>query len=131
MRLRHALLPLAAALLAACDGGTGSQTAGGEYIAALESPHGAEGAALLELEGGGVQSVHAASLSLFQQPLSGGGRRLLLVREPAGRLEFRVRMAPGSAPPAVRVVEVVDGDDQQRPSVAGYTVTFTRTRGDQ
>lgn len=129
MRTRLAALLLAAtAALSACDGGTASETAGGEYIAALESPHGPEGAAVLELSGTGVQSVHGASLSLFQQATS-TGRRLVLVREPAGRLEFRVRMADGHAPPSVRVVEVVDGNDQPRASTDGYTVTFTRTRG--
>jgi hypothetical protein len=131
MRPRLAVLLLAATgVLSACDGGTGSETAGGEYIAALESPAGPEGAAVLEITGEGVQSVHAASLTLFQQPVS-GGRRLVLVREPAGRLEFRVRMAPGNGPPSVRVVEVVDGNDQPRASAEGYTVTFTRTRGDE
>lgn len=130
MRTRLAVLLAAAAALVACDGGTGSETAGGEYIAALESPNGLEGAAVLEMPGEGVLAVRAASLSLFQQPVS-GGKRLVLVREPAGRLEFRVTMAPGHAPPAVRVLEVVDGQDQPRASTEGYAVTFTRTRGDE
>lgn len=117
--------------LSGCDAGsTAAEHSGGEYIAALESPHGPEGAALLEVAGDGVESFTATSLSLFTQPVS-GGTRVLLVREPAGRLEFRVRLAPGRPPPGVRVLEVVDGGDQPRPSVAGYEVTFTRTRGDQ
>jgi hypothetical protein len=129
MRMRILAPLLALAALSACDGGgTGSETAGGEYIAALESPHGAEGAALLELSGEGIQDVYAASLSLFDQPVS-GGRRVMLIREPAGRLEFRVRMAAGNGPPTVRVLEVVDGADQPRASTDGYEVTFTRTRG--
>jgi hypothetical protein len=124
-------LPALALCLAACDGGgTDAQAPGGEYIAALESPHGAEGAAILEIPADGVQSITATSLSLFRQPIS-GGTRLVLVREPAGRLEFRVRMAPGSRPPEVRVVEVVDGEDRQRASMDGYEVSFTRVREDQ
>lgn len=127
---RLALL-VPALCLAACDsGGTGAEAPGGEYIAALESPHGPEGAAILEVSGDGVESIRSTSLSLFRQPIS-GGTRLVLVREPAGRLEFRVRMAPGSRPPAVRVVEVVDGEDRQRAAVDGYEVTFTRVREDQ
>jgi hypothetical protein len=132
MRLRRLLsLPLAAfPLLAACDGGTGSAEAG-EYIAALETPDGRpEGALLVELTGEGISDVHAASLTLFEQPVS-GGRRLMLIREPAGRIDFRVQMAPGSAPLAVRVLEVVGPDDQPRASVDGYSVSFTRTRGEQ
>ena len=125
------LVPVLAALaLAACDGGTGAEAAGGEFIAALESPNGAEGAALLELTGPGVEQVSASSATLFRQTVS-GGLRVMLVREPAGRIEFRVRMAPGSRPPAVRVVEVVDGDDRPRASVQGYEVSFTPTRGDR
>lgn len=117
--------------VAGCDGGgTGAAAAGGEYIATLESPHGPDGAAVLELSGSGVESIRATSLSLFRQPVS-GGTRLVLVREPAGRLEFRVRMADGSRPPAVRVVEVVDGEDRQRASLEGYEVRFTPVRGDE
>ncbi len=122
------ILALAAA---GCDGGgTGEAPAGGEYVAALESPNGPEGAALLEMSGSGVESITATSLSLFRQPTS-AGTRLMLVREPAGRLEFRVRMAAGSRPPAVRVVEVVDGADRQRASLDGYEVTFTPVRGNR
>ena len=123
-------VPVLLLALAACDGGgTDAAQAGGEYIATLESPNGPEGAAVLELTGSGVQAIRATSLSLFRQPVS-GGTRLLLVREPAGRLEFRVRMAAGSRPPEVRVVEVVDGEDRQRASLAGYAVDFTPVRGD-
>ena len=129
--LRVLALLLLAPALAACDGGgTGAETAGGEYIAALESPHGPEGAALLEVMGTGVESIRGTSLSLFRQPIS-GGTRVMLVREPAGRLEFRVRLTAGSPLPTVRVLEVVDGADQPRPSVEGYEVTFVRTRGDE
>jgi hypothetical protein len=127
MRLRRLLsLALSAVpLLTACDGGTGSSEAGGEYIAALETPDGRpEGALLVELTGEGISDVHAASLALFEQPVS-GGRRLMLIREPAGRIDFRVRMAPGS------VLEVVGPDDLPRASTDGYSVSFTRTRGDR
>ena len=134
MRIRHFLLALFAPLaLAACDGGsdgTGAATEGGEYIAALVSPNGPEGGAILEMSGGGVEEVVAASATLFRQPVT-GGQRLMLIRDAPGRVEFRVRMAAGSAPPTVRVVQVVDGDDNVRASTDGYEVTFTRTRGDQ
>lgn len=133
MRLRRLLSLALAALpaLAACDGGTASTPPGGEYIAALGTPDGRpEGALLVELTGEGISDVHAASLALFEQPVS-GGRRLMLIREPAGQIDFRVRMAPGSAPPAVRVLEVVGPDDLPRASTDGYSVSFTRTRGDQ
>jgi hypothetical protein len=114
--------------LAACDDGTGASSAGGEFIAALQSPNGPEGAALLELTGEGIESVAGSSVSLFQLPVS-GGRRVMLVREPAGVIEFRVRVAAGNELPDARVLQVVDGNDQVRASTDGYRVTFTPTRG--
>lgn len=124
LRLALVLLPA----LAACDGGTGASPAGGEFIAALQSPHGPEGAALLELTGEGIESVAGSSVTLLDLPVN-GGRRVMLVREPAGVIEFRVRVAPGNEPPDARVLQVVGPDDQLRPSTDGYAVTWTRTRG--
>ena len=126
MRLRTSILILPALLgLAACDrGGTGSDP-GGEYRAVLESPNGPEGAAAIELTGPGIESVTADVGRLFTQA-AGGTTRVVLVREPAGDIEFRVTMAEGQEPPAVRVVEVADGGDVPRASLSGYRVTFSR-----
>lgn len=125
------VVSLLVALLAsaACDGGTGASPGGGEYIAVLASPHGPDGAALLEIGTEGVVEVTASSSALFQEPVS-GGKRLVLVRQAPGRIEFRVQVARGYEPPAVRVLQVVDGDNRQRPSVAEYRVTYTPTRGE-
>lgn len=132
MRIRPPLfvIPLLLAL-SACDGGegTGAALEGGEFIATLRSPHGAEGAAILEITGTGVEEISASAATLFRQPVS-GGTRVVLVREPAGAIEFRVRVAPGNDVPDVRVIQVVDGDDALRPSTDGYTVSFARTRGE-
>lgn len=130
MRIPRFLTSLAAALaLAACgDGGTGSAAAGGEYIATLESPNGPEGAAILEIPDQGVEAITASAAALFRNRIS-GGHRLVLVREPAGPIQFRVRLAEGNDFPEVRVMEVVDGQDRRRPSTEGYEVSFTRTRG--
>ncbi|HEX2077827.1 MAG TPA: hypothetical protein VHG08_08965 [Longimicrobium sp.] len=130
MRISSLSLLAAALALAACDGGTGSRPAGGEYIVTLESPNGHEGAAILEMTDQGVESVTASAAALFRNRIS-GGYRLVLVREPAGPLQFRIRLAEGNDFPDVRVIEVVDGQDQRRPSVEGYQVSFTRTRGNE
>lgn len=126
MRLRTSVLVLPALLaVAACDrGGTGSDP-GGEYGAVLESPNGAEGAAAIELTGPGIQSVTADGGRLFVQA-AGNTTRVVVVREPAGEIAFRVTMAQGQQPPAARVVEVADGSDQPRASLDGYRVTFSR-----
>ena len=127
MSHRSILAALAAALaLGACEpGGTTGSPPGGEYRAVLESPNGAEGAVALELTGPGIESIAADAGSLHTQP-SGATTRVVLFREPAGPLEFRLTMAAGQEPPAVRVLEVVDGEDRPRPSLAGYRVTFGR-----
>ena len=131
MSLRSSTLLLFTALLslAACgDGGGGPGTGtedGGEYRAVLQSPNGAEGAAAIELTGPGIQSVTASGGRLFSQA-SNGTTRVVVVHQTAAEIAFRVTMAPGQAPPAARVVEVVDGNDLPRTSLTGYSVTFGR-----
>ena len=118
------LFPLVLAL-AACDrGGTGSEP-GGEYRAVLQSPNGAEGAAAIELTGPGIQSVTASAGRIFTQNAE-NTTRVVIVHEPAAEIAFTVTMARGNGPPDVRVVEVADGNDQPRASLAGYHVTFRR-----
>lgn len=128
MRIGPSTLLLLAALLplSACDKGGGTGTAdGGEYRVELQSPNGAEGAAAFELTGPGIQSVDAAGGRLFAQAW-GSTMRVVVVNEPAASIAFRVTMAEGQAPPSARVVEVVDGNDLPRASLAGYSVTFGR-----
>lgn len=112
--------------LAACDGGTDPPgPAGGDYDAVLQSPHGPEAAAVVELNGAGIEDVQSATAFLQSGTVS-GGRRVVLVRRQPGTLEFRVRMAEGREPPDARIVEVAGPDDELRPSLARYRVTFTR-----
>lgn len=127
MKQRSSLLVLFALLaLAACDEGGTGVPAGGEYRVVLQSPHGAEGAAALEIEGTGVRSVAGGGgTRVFMQPAA-GGTRVVVVREPAGAIEFTLTLAPGSRQPRARVVEVADGQDQPRASLAGYRVTLER-----
>lgn len=123
------LLAVLALALAACDGGTGpGGPRGGDYDAVLQSPNGPEAAAHLQLDGVGIENVAADSAFVASSDVS-GGRRVVLVRPQAGTLRFRVTMAEGQGPPAVRVLEVAAPDDQPRASVAGYRVAFTRVEG--
>lgn len=125
---RASFISLLATLLAlaACDGGTGpGGPRGGDYDAVLQSPHGAEAAAHLQLDGVGIENVAGDSAFVASSAVS-GGRRVVIVREQAGTLRFRVTMAEGQGPPAVRVLEVAAPDDQPRASVSGYRVAFSR-----
>lgn len=130
MRLSPLRLILPALLaLAACDGGTDTPgPAGGDYDAVLRSPNGAEAAAQLELSGPGIEDVQSSTAFLASSPVS-GGRRVVIVRQQPGTLEFRVRMAEGQEPPDVRVLEVAAPDDALRASLSGYRVAFTRVAG--
>jgi hypothetical protein len=129
MSLRSTSLLLFATLLSlgACERGGGGTPPedGGEYRAVLESPFGAEGAAAIELTGAGILSITTTTGRIFTQS-AGTTAHVVLVQEPAGSIEFRVTTAEGQAPPAARVVEVADGNDQPRASLAGYRVTFSR-----
>ncbi|WP_420129810.1 hypothetical protein [Longimicrobium sp.] len=132
MNLGSSTLLLLTALLSlsACDrgggggGGTGTED-GGEYRAVLQSPNGAEGAAAIELTGPGILSVSGPGGGIFTVA-AGTTRRVVVVNEPAAQVAFRVTMEEGQGPPTARVVEVVDGSDQPRASLAGYSVTFSR-----
>jgi hypothetical protein len=127
MRLPSILL-IAPALLAlsACDGGgTEPPPPGGDYNAVLQGPTAMESAALLELTGTGIEDVQSSTALLATSPVS-GGRRVVLVKEVPGTIEFRVRVAPGNEPPTARIVELADADDRLRASLTGYQVTFTR-----
>lgn len=127
MKQRPSLFILPALLvLAACDEGGTGVAAGGEYRAVLQSPHGAEGAAILQFDGARVRSVAGGEgTRVFMQPAS-GGTRVVAVREPAGPIEFSLTLAEGGALPRARVVEVADGQDQPRASLDGYRVTLER-----
>ena len=128
MSLRSTSLLLFATILSlgACERGGGTPPEdGGEYRAVLESPHGAEGAAAIELTGPGIESITTSTGRIFTQS-AGTTTHVVLVQEPAGSIEFRVTTAAGQAPPSARVVEVADGNDQPRAALAGYRVTFGR-----
>ena len=84
-----------------------------------------EAAAHLELTGAGIEEVASTTAFLASSTVS-GGRRVVIVRQQPGTLEFRVRMADGQAPPTVRVVEVAGPTDEPRASLTGYRVTFSR-----
>jgi hypothetical protein len=121
MKRRFAFL-LAAAFMAACD--STEPPRGGVYRAVLQSPSGAEGAALVSLSGGGIEKITSPTGQVFSQ-VSPNGASVAIFREPAGTLEFDVQVATGHEAPSAQVVEVVDGADRMR-GFAGYHVTFSR-----
>lgn len=121
MKLRFAFL--LAAVATACD--STEPPAGGTYRAVLESPNGAEGGASIRVTGGGIERITSATGQVFSEANSSGAR-VVILREPAGTLEFDVVVGPGHGAPTAEVTEVVDGGDQVRPALSGYRVTLTK-----
>jgi hypothetical protein len=120
---RRSLLAMAivALLFPACD--SSSPTTAGTLTAVLVSPNGEEGAAVLDVSGT-VESISAANgVSLHTTPVA-TGTRVIVVRLTPGELSLKVTVPDVSRPPGVTVVEVADGDDKLRQSLAGYRVEF-------
>ena len=127
-RVRIALASIAALLFAplACTGDDGSGAPRDPLVrlATVESPNGAEGAAVVELAGDVAADVSADDGSEAFAESALGVTRVVVVRAAPGALRFRLRLPAGATPPTARVIEVADGDNRLRASVAGYSVRF-------
>lgn len=119
-----ALALLSALGLAACEGGPGPGP--GTLTASVVSPHGAEGAAVLELHGPGIQGVSAASGWVFGEPGGGDTVSVVVVADDAGLLTFRVQVADTLQRLQGRVVQVAGPDDALRDRLEEYRVEVVR-----
>lgn len=112
--------PLLALALAAC----GTEPVFIAYDAAVVSPNGPEGAAVLELDGSFADAMSVGSGRVFTQA-SGGVTRVVLVRNTPGDLTFTLTLDGPGSPPEVRVLQVADGTNQLRGFLQRYRVEFT------
>ena len=117
---RYLCVAIASLILASCDRSTDPGGAGTLNVS-LVSPNGAEGAAILDVAGE-VESVSSTGDTRVFSADSPAGKRVVIVRGTAGSLSVRLRVPDVSRPPQVTVVEVADGDDRVRVSLAGYHV---------
>jgi hypothetical protein len=115
---------LLGAVLTACGPDQLVPLGPGALQAALVSPNGPEGAVVLELAGPGLGEVTVAEGEVFAQA-DGNTTRLVIIRDIPGQIQFRVQVNERSAPPNATVVEVADGTNELRSSIAGYQVEFT------
>lgn len=115
-----AVLLAAAAFLAACNDGPAPGP--GAFTASLVSPHGAEGAAVLELVGPGIQGVSGDGARVWGRPGAGDTVTVVVIADEAGSLGFRVAVADTLRRPEARVVQVAGPDDALREALEGYRV---------
>ena len=89
------------------------------------SPNLNEGAALIEISGAGLEDVRVDGGRVFT---TGNDRliRAVIVLDEPGSLRFRVRMVDPTVPVSASVLEVADGSNEVRASLAGYDVDFAR-----
>jgi hypothetical protein len=120
---------LTLAFLTACLLVTGCDRADpglpGELVLAVASPNGHEGAAVLRLTGGDVETVDAANGRAF---VDRAGHEIVVVVVLTAPGEIAVRLLLGSVGdlPDVEIVEVAAPDNTLRTDLSGYEVTFRR-----
>jgi len=111
----------------ACDllGPSGPSGPGWLHID-LQSPNGEEGAAVFELAGGrdlGVVSLDGGDV--FYEP-DGSTIRIVVVMDDPGPIRLEIRTEDVAKLPSAAVVQVADGENRLRSSLAGYRLSFTK-----
>jgi hypothetical protein len=121
--LSRVLTLLALALLSACgsDGG-GEPLQSLTWSAQLVSPNGAEGAAVLEIDGD-VAAVRGPAGSRILTHDANGRTRVIVVLDQPGTIAFELDLAERAPKPGANVVEVSGPDDALRATTAGYSVS--------
>lgn len=110
-------------ILVACgDDSAGPRAAPGVLEARLASPHGPEGALLVEIDGP-LGSVTTQTGHLFHHRAE-GRTQVLVVLEDGGEIRFRIEVPDANQVPTYRIIEVSGPDDALRPDLAGYVLRF-------
>ena len=120
----RALLFLAVLLGASGCGDVAPVSAPGTLTARVESPNGAEGAALIRLIGGGVAFVEPLTGDLHTSVV-GDTTKVLVVLDTPGDVAFRLNVADTTRPPVATLIQVADGQNELRAGLLGYSVRFT------
>jgi len=121
-----ATLSFGAALLAVACGDAGPESGPGTLTATVLSPNGAEGAAVVDVFGPGIEAVGALEGRVFSQR-RGDTVRVVLVRDgEAGDLRFTLSVADTTRVFTGVVLEVAGPDDALRAAVSTYTVDVRR-----
>jgi hypothetical protein len=121
-----ALAALVLLATGACDStGPDGPRGPGSFLATLVSPNGDEGSAVFELTGGvELGAVTGFGGEVFHQHF-GGSTRVVVVLDQPGQISFRIGTGDVGEPPEAAVIQVADGENELRPSVAAYRVEIT------
>ncbi|HLU26409.1 MAG TPA: hypothetical protein VKZ58_11965 [Longimicrobiales bacterium] len=125
--LRGALLAASLGLAGAgCDDPDGPGGPG-VYEVVIESPNGPEGAAVVQLTGSGIEGARSADARVFVARVERNTSRVVVVRDEPGELRFQVEVRDLGAPMLSAVLlQVADGNNELRGSLAGYRVSLIR-----
>ena len=120
----RALLFLAVLLGASGCGDVAPVSAPGTLTATVESPNGAEGAALIRLVGAGVAFVEPLTGDLHTSVV-GDTTKVLVVLDTLGDIAFRLNVADTTLTPVATLLQVADGQNELRAGLLEYSVRFT------
>ena len=99
----------------------------GTMLATLVSPAGgAEGAAVIELFGDGIQSIEGVGPTEVFSRLNEDGARVALINQEGDQLMFLIDLADTLQLPSFVIEEVAGPDDQLRPDLGKYKIEFER-----
>lgn len=109
--------------VAACDDAPPEpQPVPGDLVVRLISPNGAEGGAVLATGEAGIVRVTAETPVQVYHWRESGEDRIVALRDESGEIRFRMSVADLNRPPRLDLVEVADGANRLRASLAGYEI---------
>jgi len=114
---------LASTWLTGC-GDRGPASGPGVLTATVQSPNGAEGAALLKLVGDGMGQLAPLEGRVFSE-VHGDTVLVVVVNDAGGALRFTIDVADTTRPPAGVLIEVSGPDDRLR-GLGGYRLDIRR-----
>ena len=92
----------------------------------LVSPNGAEGSAVLSMDGGTeLGEITTTDGEVYFQH-AGGSSKVIVLLDIPGSIRFRVETQEVADLPSVAVEQVADGEDELRTSVSGYQIQIVQ-----
>lgn len=130
VRTAACAVAIACVLAAACDDAPPEpQPVPGDLDVTLVSPNGSEGTAVLETEDDGIVEVSVEDgLQAFHWT-EGGLTRIVVLLDDVGEVRFRMNVTDVNRPPVLDLVEVADGANRLRGSLAGYEIAVEPVEG--